>query len=258
MLRSAYVDVRRNLRRARRQRKTPYRMMRKNRASLRKENRIPPSTKSRWDAKLNMIKQLSNIIPITVINIEDINAITKKGQKNWNKSFAFQCGKKYFDTEVSKYNIPIIKTQGYDTAARRKTRHFKKLTGKDKMSFLWESHNVDAHSLCEIALKNANIKPHKGLYKIEYFRFYRRMLHRQNPQKGNVRTDYGSTITLGMSRGAIVRHIKYGICALGGSSIGRASLHNRLCFNNRLCQNAKKEDITLLYNSKQLTNYIKQ
>src|ERR1019366_4781615 len=62
-----HVETRRNLRRNRRQRKAPYRACRENRSTLRNENRVPPSTKARWDCKLRILKLLFRILPITQI-----------------------------------------------------------------------------------------------------------------------------------------------------------------------------------------------
>lgn len=74
-----HIETRRMLRSVRRSRNTPYRRCRLNRTNNRV---ITPSIKARWGAKLRIIKQLQNILPITHINIEDIKAISLKGQKS--------------------------------------------------------------------------------------------------------------------------------------------------------------------------------
>ena len=56
-----HVETRRNLRRIRRYRKTPYRKRRNNRSFSRKINRIPPSTKARWQAKIRIVNSLIKI-----------------------------------------------------------------------------------------------------------------------------------------------------------------------------------------------------
>lgn len=43
--------------------------------------------------------------------------------------------------------------------------------------------------------------------------------------KGNIRKNYGSTMSLGIKRGTLVKHNKYGYCLVGGSSKGKLSLH---------------------------------
>lgn len=41
-------------------------------------------------------------------------------------------------------------------------------------------------------------------------------LHRLQASKGGVRKPYGGTRTLGLKRGTLVRHLKYGLCSIGG------------------------------------------
>jgi hypothetical protein len=90
------LEQRRNQRRSRRQRKTPYRACRSNRASL-KKNRIPPSTLARWDSKLRIVKVLIKIFPISHFVVEDIKAKTQKNKRRWNASFSpLEVGKRYF------------------------------------------------------------------------------------------------------------------------------------------------------------------
>jgi hypothetical protein len=88
------VETRRNLRRLRRNRKTPYRKCRNNRA---KKSFLAPSTKARWDCKLRILKLLTAILPITKINIEDVAAKSKENSPKWNKSFSpLEVGKNYY------------------------------------------------------------------------------------------------------------------------------------------------------------------
>lgn len=65
-----HVEVRRNMRRARRFRKTPCRQNRANR--LVNKQKLPPSTKARWQWKLRVCKWLSLIFPIAVFVVEDV------------------------------------------------------------------------------------------------------------------------------------------------------------------------------------------
>ena len=110
------VETRRNLRTSRRNRKTPYRQSRNNRASLRKSDKIAPSTKSRWQTKFNMIKFLCSIFPIKIVNIEDIKAKTKEGKSKWNTSFSpLEVGKNWFYGEVETFGLKLLKTEGFTT-----------------------------------------------------------------------------------------------------------------------------------------------
>jgi hypothetical protein len=42
-------------------------------------------------------------------------------------------------------------------------------------------------------------------------------LHKLQPSKGAVRRREGGTISLGLKRGTLVKHIKYGFCYIGGN-----------------------------------------
>jgi len=251
----AHVETRRSLRRARRQRKTPYRKCRENRATLRKPNRIPPSTKARWQAKLRIISILQRILPITHINVEDIAAVSKTGKANWNLNFSpLEVGKEWFYGEVEKLGVRLSKTEGTDTKKHRDNRGFKKLTGKQKMLYTWEAHNCDSHSLAEMVLKQ-QVKPFLGLYQVEFLEYYRRQLHKQNPKKGGIRKPYGTTVSLGLPRGSTVRY-RNKLAYLGGTSKGRLSLHT-IETGKRITQNAKKADVQMLHSAKHTTQFIR-
>jgi hypothetical protein len=78
--------------------------------------------------------------------------------------------------------------------------------------------------------------------------FSRRQLHVQNPTTGGIRKQYGGTRSMGLKRGSWVKHPKYGLCFVGGSSKGRVSLHD-LSGGKRLTQSAKLQDIAFLHYS---------
>ncbi len=65
----------------------------------------------------------------------------------------------------------------------------------------------------------------KSILKIVPIRFHRRQLHRFQPFVGGKRNRYGGTRSLGFKRGSLVRHKRYGMCYVGGSSKGRISLY---------------------------------
>jgi hypothetical protein len=247
----ANVETRRNLRRNRRAHKTPYRKMRANRAYC-TANRIPPSTKTRWLTKLNMLKFLSSIIPITIVNVEDIKAVKKEGKRRWNAAFSpLEVGKKWFYSEIERLELKLILTEGYDTKLHRDKRHFTK--SKEKLKYIWEAHNVDSHSLAELAL-GSEIKPFYGLYKMEFLRYYRRQLHVQNPLKGNIRKQYGSTVSLGMPRGSVLKY-KGKLCYLGGSSKGKVAVHS-IKSGERIKRSVKVNDIKMLYTSNRRVQFL--
>ena len=246
-----HVETRRNLRRSRRQRKTPYRACRSNRSVLSKSNRIPPSTKARWDAKLRMIKFLLSIIPITIINVEDIAAKTLPNKKRWNTSFSpLEVGKSWFYSEVEKL-VKLIKTEGYTTKQHRDRQGY--IKSKKKLDYTWSAHNVDSHSLTELAL-GKTIKPYYGIYKIEFLEYYKRQLQVQNKLTNGIRKQYGSTVSLGMSRGSVVKY-KGKLGYLGGSSKGKVAVHS-IITGKRIKQYVKTGDIKVMHVTKRRVQFL--
>ena len=84
-----------------------------------------------------------------------------------------------------------------------------------------------------------------GLYYWTPIRLHRRQLHRFQPKKGGIRSLYGGTRSMGLTRGTLVRHAKHGLSYVGGSSKGNVSLHN-IISGKRVTQNAKVLDLTIL------------
>lgn len=238
------VQTRSEARRSRRQRKTPYRKCRFNRKV---SKRIPPSTKSRWLQHLNLIKHFSKIYPIGAVAFEDIKAETIKGARRWNVNFSpLEHGKNWFYKEVEKdYKLYLF--EGFNTYTLRNNLGLHK--GKDKLRVSFESHCVDSWVLSNEVV-GGHIEPeNKKLTYLKPLNFYKRQLHKFCPSKNNKRVDYGGTLSLGIKRGTLVKHPKWGLTLVGGTSKGRISLHC-LKTNKRLCQNAKKEDIKILTNLK--------
>jgi len=240
----AAVESRRILRRSRRYRNTPYRICRFNRSV---KNRIPPSTKSRWQWKLRIVKWFSKMFPITHFVVEDIKAVTKKGQRKWNNSFSpLEVGKDWFYTELRKLKDLTIK-QGFDTYNIRNNLGLKK--SKKKLSNSFDAHCVDSWVLANSWVGGLLKPENKVVVEIIPLQFHRRQLHVQNFSKGGLRKNYGGTMSLGFKRGSLVTHKKHGLCTVGGSSKGLISLHSKND-NKRITQNAKKEDLRFLtYNS---------
>ena len=243
------LETRRNLRRSRRSRKCRYRKPRWNRASLKKLNRVPPSTKSRWDWKLHIIYVMMKLYPISIIGLENIAAKTKKNCKKWNSNFSpIECGKNYFRKCIKDLNLKLIEYQGYETYSIRKRLGLKKNSGKSKKDF--HTHCVDSWCISNDIISNINkhIDSVKVIYVKPLLR-YRRQLHVQTFSKGGIRKKYGSTRSLGLERGSIVKHPKHGICLVGGTSKNRISLHSYTNYL-RLTRSIKIIDIHILSNNK--------
>src|SRR6516164_4660277 len=66
------VQARRTMRRARRHRK--WRRPKRFDNRLNRKKRIPPSTRSRWEAKARIVAQLKKVLPLTDAIVEDVQA----------------------------------------------------------------------------------------------------------------------------------------------------------------------------------------
>lgn len=239
------IETRTALRRSRRSRKLRYRPCRFNRGV---EKRLPPSTKSRWQYKLSLLNWLRKMYPVTHVVVEDISATTKEGKRRWNKTFSpLQVGKNYFRDEVEKMGVEYSEYAGYETYGFRNSHGLKKNSNKSKKDFY--THCVDSWVLANEVIGGHTKVDNERVLFLSPLKRYRRQLHRQNPQKGGTRPPYGGTRSMGLERGTLVKHPKYGLSLVGGTSKGRVSL-NSLQTNKRLCQNAKIEDLTILTNQK--------
>jgi hypothetical protein len=239
---SIKIDVRSSLRRSRRSRCTPYRKCRFNRS--RNKGYIPPSTKARWDYKISLVNWFRKMYPVTMVSIEDITARTKKGAKKWNRNFSpIEVGKNYFRDFILNNELKLFEFKGYETAEMRKSYNLKKNSNKSKQDFY--THCVDSWCIAnEVIGGHTEVDNTKTIF-LSPIKIYKRQLHVQKPIKGNIRKNFGSTRSMGIERGTLVKHPKWGFCLVGGNSKNRLSMH-RLSDNKRLCQNARKEDLKIL------------
>ncbi len=224
------------MRRTRRGRHTPFRKMRQNRKHSR--NKIPPSTKARWQWKLRVARWLCQIFPVSVFVVEDIKATTT-GKRRWDQCFSpLEVGKQWFYAELSK--LAAVQTkQGYETKELRGQLGVKK-TGK-KLAEVWEAHCVDSWVLASSAVGNTNVPDNRRLVCIAPLCWHHRQLHRFQPEKGGKRKRYGGTLSLGIKRGTLVKHPKYGTAYVGGTMDGKVSLHDPQT-GKRLTQSASVAD----------------
>lgn len=200
------------MRRGRRYRKTPYRKCRPNR-NICKEW-MPPSTRSRWELKLNICKWLKIMFPITDFVVEDIKASTRKNAKKWNLSFSpLEVGKQWFYYQLNRI-APVVLVQGIQTYELRNRLGLKKTP--QKLAEVFEAHCVDSWVLAHL-LVGGNFKPdNTQLFVITPHNFCRRQLHRFKAKKGVGRTRYGGTMCAGFKKGSLVKHLKYGLCYVSG------------------------------------------
>jgi len=244
------VEVKRNMRRARRFRKTPCRTNKSNRNINCK--RLPPSTKSRWQAKLRIINFLRKLYPISDYVVEDIKAKTLKGGKRWNTSFSpLEVGKAWFYNKVSKLGNLILK-RGYETFEKRNQLDLKK--SKEKMAETFDTHNVDSWVLASF-VTGKNFVDNKGMFRMIPLQLHRRCLHRLEPGIGGVRSSYGGTMSMGLKRGSVVDHTKLGRVYIGGTMNGKISLHD-LKSGKRLTQSGSCKDVKFLYHNSWKTQFL--
>lgn len=225
----ATMELRRNMRRSRRNRKTPYRKHRLNRS----HGGLPPSTRARWDWKLRISRHLAKMYPISNFVVEDIKATTSGKSKRWNQSFSpLEIGKNWFYSELSKI-APVELKLGWQTAELRKTCGLEK--SLDKMSNDFSAHCVDSWVLAWSCVGGSQT-PNKDVLCIVPIRFHRRQLHKFQPAQFGIRSQYGSTRSLGFTRGSVVTHQRYyteikGVrkftdLYVGGHTAKRLSLHS--------------------------------
>jgi len=232
------VERRRNARKARRFRKTRYREAR---FDNRHKSKLPPSTKARWQWKLRIVNWLIKMFPVTDIAVEDIKAETT-GKKRWDVIFSpLEVGKQWFYDQLEAMDsIKLHIYQGYETKQLRDDLELKK--SSSKLADKFECHNVDSWVLANNIVGGHQVPDNVSVVKIIPLQFHRRQLHMFQPSRGNIRKTYGGTRSMGLKRGSIVKHNKYGICYVGGTSHNRISLHC-LGTGKRLTQGAKIIDI---------------
>jgi hypothetical protein len=146
-----------------------------------------------------------------------------------------EVGKHWFYEEIRKL-APLQLLQGYETKALREQLGFKK-TSK-KLAEVWEAHCVDAWVLAYSAIRGCTTPDNWRLICLAPLNWHHRQLHRFEPGKGGRRSPYGGTLSMGIKRGTLVKHPKWGKTYVGGTMNGRISLHDPST-GKRLTQSAK-------------------
>lgn len=229
------LECRRNSRRSRRYRKRPYRKNRKNRA----RGGVPAGTLARWHWKLRVLDWLAKLFPVTHVCVEDIRAVSRKGQRRWNASFnPLQVGKQWFYDALSA-RWEVLTLQGYETKALRESLGLTKT--RNKTSSVFDAHCVDAWCLAFYAVGGDVPVANKAVCCITPIEHKRRCLHRERPKKGGVRARYGGTMSLGWKKQTLVKHPQHGLCLVGGHQKGRLALHD-VATGKRIVLSAKPTD----------------
>ena len=250
------MEGRSNARRARRFRKTPCRQPRWSNRK-RSANWLPPSTKARWQIKLNILKALSRLYPISKVAVEDVNTELKKEEGRRNGNFSpVMAGKNWLYDNISKMGYELVAYTGRETFGERNRLNLPK--NPNKLSNDFFTHCVDSWVLANKALKHPHSCPEmREVMVLKPLLIKRRQLHKFNPQKGGRRPREGGTMSEGFKRGTLIFHPTHGKTYLGGNDgKGRISLHD-CATGKRLAQNVKLEDCIVVAHSPWIVNYAK-
>jgi hypothetical protein len=186
------------------------------------------------------------ILPLTEVVVEDVQAVTKKGQGGkWNGLFSpVQVGKEHLYRLLAEMGLAVHTRQGWQTKELRAKFGLKKTKSKSQQTF--ESHAVDSWVLAA-SVSGATKPTCRKLWYVVGALLHRRQLHRLQATKGGMRTPYGGTRSLGLKRGTLVRHPKYGIMTVGGFDRKRLTLSlHAYRTNQRLTKSAKGQDVERL------------
>jgi hypothetical protein len=234
------VQARRTMRRGRRFRlwRRPCRVNNR----LAQKHRLPPSTRSRWEAKARIVRHLATMLPLTDAAVEDVQAATRPGSgRQWNAAFSpVQVGKEHLYRLLKHQGLMLHLYSGIVTSQLRERDGLVKTHQKDAQTF--SSHAVDAWVLAATTSGGPAPTCTRVWYGVPHH-LHRRQLHRLEAAKGGIRKPYGGTQSLGFKRGTIVQHPTHGRCTVGGydREKQRVSLHAYKT-NKRVTQRAKPAD----------------
>lgn len=231
------MEQRRNMRRARRFRKTRRRPARFDNRK-KPEGWLPPSIKAKVDMRIQFFEHLLAIYPISSATVEDVkidgNKLKgEKGRQYWTWVMA---GKTKLYQWLS-LRTELTLCEPTDTARSRAEAGLQKSC--EKKAHVFESQAVDGLALCllEIATKDTTVTGFSVWRRPD---IPRRQLHRLEAKKGGIRPPYGGSTALGFKKNTVVEH-KGKLYRTGGTTRGRLSLHSFDYDNRRVKQNAKPE-----------------
>ena len=182
------METRRNLRRARRYRKTPRRPERCNNRRHGGRYWIAPSQLAKVQARLKAVRELCRIYPVKQIVVENVRHHPSIGKGAHFFSTA-EIGKTMTFLELQKL-APLTVVESADTAAWRRWFGLTKIQGPNRPE-VFEAQAVDAAAMLMGTTGCALGNP--PFYVFTALRFSRRSLHRQTPPKGGARPRFGGT-----------------------------------------------------------------
>ncbi|WP_020373849.1 RRXRR domain-containing protein [Sulfobacillus thermosulfidooxidans] len=240
---SKKLKQRRNMRRARRFRKT-------RRRPARSDNRkrpagwLPPSIQAKVEIRKALLKDLLAIYPITTVVVEDMridgNQLKAvKGQKYF--TWTMENKRPFYDWIRARVQLVL-----YEPSDTAQTRHLLGLAKtKKKGEHVFTSQAVDGLALAWMDAKTKDLRvPSFTVWRRP--EVPRRQLHRFEPEKGGVRKPYGGSQALGFTKNTVVRY-RGTLYRTGGTTKGKLSLHTFDFANKRVTQNAKGEECQPLF-----------
>lgn len=189
------METRRNLRRARRYRKTPRRPARFDNRR-RKGYWLAPTQRSKVETRLKVVRELCRIYPVRLIVTEDVR-FNHARNRNGRYFSTVEIGKTLTYREYRKLaELKLVEVS--DTDAWREKFGLPKLTARR-----WEqvpaTHANDAVAMLA-GVTGCETNNGAPFYVWRRLRYTRRSLHRQNFQKGGVRPRFGGTANGGFFR----------------------------------------------------------
>ena len=236
------LEQRREMRRARRYRKTPRRAKRFDNRR-RPDGWIAPSQRAKVDFRIKIIEEVCELYPVSRFAVEDVRFNHYK--KRWGKYFStVEIGKARFYNHLRKHG-PLTLYPGVETSEHRERLGLPKNPVKRELS--WDTHAVDAVAIgcAESGCKNP-YPPEFWVWK--RFEYARRQLHRLEPDEGGVRRRYGGSWSIPPFKKGDVIQYQGRLARVGGFMDDTISLHSFGLRNKRLTQNADPAKCTRLFN----------
>lgn len=240
---SKKLEQRRNMRRARRFRKT-------RRRPARFDNRkrpagwLPPSIQAKVDMRKSFFKDLFAVYPITTAVVEDMrmDGNDLKGVTG-RKYFTWTMENKRPFYDWIRGHATLVLYEASDTAQARTLLGLTKT--KKKGEHVFTSQAVDGLTLAWMEAKTADLSvPSFTVWRKP--EVPRRQLHRFEPEVGGIRKPYGGSHALGFKKNTVVWYRRQ-LYRTGGTTRGKLSLHTFDFANKRVKQNARSEECQPLF-----------
>jgi hypothetical protein len=189
------MGTRRDLRRARRFRKTPRRLARFDNRK-RRNYWLAPTQRSKVETRLKVARELRKVYPVKLVITEDVRFNHAK-DPNGKYFSTVEVGKTLTYRKYEKLaELKLVEVS--DTDAWREKFGLAKRTDR-KWEQVPETHANDAIAML-MGVTGCDSNPKAPFFVWRRLRYARRSLHRQNPRKGGVRPRYGGTANGGFFR----------------------------------------------------------